>query len=98
MRCSLLFVKKASIVAMRPPLLVRSLTESEQDELENALRSGEAFTLRRAQIVRLSSRGKRSPEIADDLGCFAQTVRNAIHEFNEGESRAYTARSLVRKI
>jgi transposase len=51
--------------------------------LEEALRSEEAFTLRRAQIVRLSSRGKRSSEIAGGLGCSAQTVRNAIHAFNE---------------
>jgi transposase len=72
-----------SIDAMRPPLFVRALTEPEQDTLEEALRSEEAFTLRRAQIVRLSSRGKRSPEISYDLGCSAQTVRNAIHAFNE---------------
>lgn len=68
---------------MRPPLLVRSLTETEQAELEKALRSEEAFTLRRAQIVRLSARGRHSPEIADELGCCSQTVRNAIHGFNE---------------
>jgi transposase len=59
------------------------LTEEERDALEEALRSEEAFTLRRAQIVRLSARGKRAPEIAEQLGCTAQTVRNAIHGFNE---------------
>jgi len=68
---------------MSAPLFVRSLSETEQEKLEKALRSEEAFTLRRAQIVRLSARGKRSTEIAEDLGCSAQTVRNAIHDFNE---------------
>lgn len=68
---------------MSAPLYVRSLTDEEKEALEEALRSDEAFTLRRAQILRLSARGKRSTEIADKLGCSAQTVRNAIQEFNE---------------
>lgn len=68
---------------MSAPLYVRSLTKEEQEALEEALRSEEAFTLRRAQIVRLSARGRRSTEIADELGCCSQTVRNAIHDFNE---------------
>lgn len=72
-----------SIDAMRSPLFVRSLTEPEHDKLEAALRSGKAFTLRRAQIVRLSSRETHAPEIAENLGCSAQTARNAIHAFNE---------------
>jgi transposase len=59
------------------------LIDKEREVLEEALRSEEAFTLRRAQIVRLSARGKRAPEIAEQLGCTAQTVRNAIHDFNE---------------
>lgn len=69
--------------AMRPPLFVRDLTDPEEAELERALRSESAYTLRRAQILRLSDQGKRSSEIAANLGCSAQTVRNAIHEFNE---------------
>lgn len=68
---------------MPAPIYVRSLTDKEREALEEALRSEEAFTLRRAQIVRLSARGKRAPEIAEQLGCTAQTVRNAIHDFNE---------------
>jgi len=73
---------------MSAPLYVRSLTEEEQEALQEALRSEEAFTLRRAQIVRLSARGKRSTEIAEHLGCSAQTVRNTIHDFNEGGTRS----------
>jgi len=68
---------------MPAPIYVRSLTEKEQEVLEEALRSEEAFVLRRAQIVRLSACEKRSPKIAEHLGCTAQTVRNAIHDFNE---------------
>ena len=69
--------------AMPDPIYVRSLTEEEEEALEKALRSERAFVLRRAQIVRLSAREKRAPEIADQLGCTAQTVRNGIHDFNE---------------
>lgn len=82
MECpSVLFIAQAP--PMSAPLFVRSLTDQEQKVLEEALRSEDAFTLRRAQILRLSARRKRSTEIADQLGCSAQTVRNAIQAFNE---------------
>lgn len=68
---------------MSAPLYVRPFTDREREEVEKALHAEEAFTLRRAQIVRLSSQGKRSTEIAEHLGCTTQTVRNAIHDFNE---------------
>lgn len=68
---------------MTSPLFVRTLTNEEQAALESALRSKDVFTLRRAQILRLSARGKRSGEISANLGCCPQTVRNAIRAFNE---------------
>lgn len=68
---------------MPAPLYVRPLTAAEQSALDEALGSKVAFTLRRAQILRLSAQGKRSGEIAEALGCWPQTVRNAIHDFNE---------------
>lgn len=68
---------------MPAPLYVRPLSTEEQTALDEALRSDVVFTLRRAQILRLSARGKRSGEIAEALGCWPQTVRNAIHDFNE---------------
>ena len=47
------------------------------------MRSSTVFTLRRSQI-RLSSNRKQGPkEIARNLGCATQTVRNAIHAFEE---------------
>ena len=62
------------------------------------LRSADAFTLRRCQIVLASARGERAPAIARSLGCSDQTVRNALHAFDrdgmaalvEGSSRPHT--------
>lgn len=66
---------------MNPPMYVRELTPEERDQLEAALRSPSAFTLRRAQIVLASARREPPARIATPLGCSAQTVRNAIHAF-----------------
>jgi transposase len=40
-----------------------------------------------------SSRGEHAPKIAKNLGCGAQTVRDAIHDFNEGGLDALVAGS-----
>src|SRR5215210_895734 len=61
----------------------RTLSKKERVALEAGLRSSDAFVLRRCQILLASSRGEHSPRIAENLGCGSQTVRNAIHEFNE---------------
>src|SRR5687768_486768 len=68
---------------MRAPLVVRPPTESEQQALAAGLRSADAFTLRRCQIVLASARGEWVPAIARNLGCGEQTVRNAIHAFTQ---------------
>ena len=47
------------------------------------MRSSDAFVLRRCQILLASARGERPPRVAENLGCGSQTVRNAIHEFDE---------------
>jgi len=63
---------------MKPATFVRPLLDSERQAIQAGLRSPDAFTLRRAQIL-LASAGGRSPaRIADILGCATQTVRNAI--------------------
>ncbi len=67
---------------MRPPIFVRDLSDEERAQVEAALRTSEACTLRRAQIVLASARGERVPAIAGHLGCGEQTVRNVIHAFN----------------
>jgi transposase len=78
---------------MQAPLFVRPPTEMEQQALAAGLRSANAFTLRRCQIVRASARGERVPAIARSLGCGEQTVRNAIHAFAAVGVAALTAAS-----
>jgi transposase len=86
---------------MKPPLYVRSLTDAERDALKAGLRSSDAFTLRRGQMLLASARGERPPAIAQSLGCASQTVRNAIRTFNvrglealqQGSHRNHTSRA-----
>ncbi len=66
---------------MKRPVFVRALTPNEHDCLVAGLRSPEAFVLRRCQILLASARGKIARQIATDLGCDDQTVRNAIAAF-----------------
>ena len=68
---------------MKPPIFVRTLSKEEREVLEAGLRSSDAFVLRRCQILLASARRERPPRIAENLGCGSQTVRNAIHAFNE---------------
>jgi len=68
---------------MEPPIYVRSLTEAEQQALQTALRSADAFPLRRAQILLASARGLSPKPIAQQVGCSVQTVRNVIHAFEK---------------
>jgi transposase len=65
------------------PLYVRKLTTEEYETLTQGLRSPSAFTVRRSQIL-LKSHEKQKPQtIAQALHCSDQTVRVAIHAFNE---------------
>jgi transposase len=76
--------------AMQAPLFVRPPTEEERQALAAGLRSADAFTLRRCQIILASARGDRVPAVARSLGCGEQTVRNAIHAFTEQGVAALT--------
>lgn len=67
---------------MKAPLYVRTLSEEEQQILTVGLRSANAFTMRRCQILLASSRGQRPAVIARNLGCAPQTVRNVINAFH----------------
>jgi DNA-binding CsgD family transcriptional regulator len=67
---------------MKAPLYVRTLSPAELAGIEVGLRSSDAFTLRRSQILLASNRKQRPKEIARNLGCATQTVRNAIHAFH----------------
>lgn len=66
---------------MKAPIFVSALSPVEQAGIEAGLRSSNAFTLRRSQILLASSREQRPKEIAHTLGGATQTVRNAIHAF-----------------
>jgi transposase len=89
-----------TLVSMRPPIFVRSLSDEERTVLEKGLRSADAFVLRRCQILLASARGERAPRIAEHLGCDDQTVLDALHAFNavglpclqKGSSRAKRTR------
>ena len=86
---------------MRKPIFIRPLTEDEERQISAGLRSSNAFVLRRCQILLASARGQRAPEIAQQLGCNDQTVRNVIHGFHasglavlqEGSSRPHQLRT-----
>jgi transposase len=67
---------------MKRPIFVRPLSDAERQSLEAGLRSPDAFTLRRCQILLASADGQNAYQIAHNLGCNPQTARNAIHIFN----------------
>ncbi len=64
------------------PLFVRPSTDAERAALEAALRSPDAFVLRRAQIVLASAQGERVSVIAPRVGFSGQAVREVLHAFN----------------
>ena len=66
---------------MKPPLFIRPLTDPERQAIRDGLRSPDAFTLRRCQILLASAEGLRPSQIATRLSCASQTVRNAIRAF-----------------
>ena len=78
---------------MKTPIFVRSFSEEEREALQAGLRSKDAFTLRRCQMLLASSRGEEVSRIASNLGCAQQTVRNAIHDFNQRGLDALLAKS-----
>ncbi|MGI8539125.1 MAG: helix-turn-helix domain-containing protein [Rubrobacteraceae bacterium] len=81
---------------MRKPIFVRPISDDEREKLEAGLRSSDAFVLRRCQILLASDRGENSYQIARSLGCDSQTVRNAIHKFNEEGLEAALAKGSSR--
>lgn len=89
---------------MRPVItFVRTLTLTERQHLQQGLRSADAFTLRRCQILLASAAGQSPAGIARSLGCTAVTVRNTIHAFaaeglaalKEKSSRPHSARPVL---
>ena len=67
---------------MKPPSFVRPLTAEERPALRAGLRSADAFTLRRCQVLLASAEGQAPRQIATALGCCVQTVRNTLRAFH----------------
>ena len=88
---------------MKAPLFVRTLTAAERQQLQAGLRSADAFTVRRCQILLASDNGLRPSQIARNLNCAVGTVRNALHAFDregpaclaEKSSRPHSARPFL---
>jgi transposase len=88
---------------MKPPLFVRPLTPAERETLEHGLRSASAFVVRRCQCLLKSAAGLTPRQIARQLGCSDQTVRNALQAFvreglgclEEKSSRPKSARKVL---
>ncbi|MFN2638095.1 MAG: transposase [Gemmatimonadaceae bacterium] len=68
---------------MKEPIFVRQLSEEERKTLKAGLRSPDAFIMRRCQILLANADGMNAYQIARTFGCNDQSVRNAIHKFNE---------------
>jgi transposase len=66
---------------MMPPTFVGPLTAQEKQHLMAGLRSPDAFTLRRSQILLASAGGYRASQIAPVLGCSIASIHNAIRAF-----------------
>lgn len=77
---------------MKPPLIVRELSDAERQALQAGLRSREAFTLRRAQILLASAEGQRATRIASHVGCAVGTVHNTLHAFEKEGVRCLVAK------
>ena len=63
------------------PLFVRELTREERDALRQGLRSSQAFTVKRCQILLASARGLTATDIAETIGCSTQNVRMVLRAF-----------------
>jgi hypothetical protein len=67
---------------MKPPLYIRHVTDEERAALTAGLRSHDAFTVRRCQMLLASAERQKPSGIAKTLRCAPQTVRNVLHAFN----------------
>jgi transposase len=63
-------------------MYVRPLSADEQQQLKAGLRSSDAFTVRRCQLLRASARGQRPSQMARHLGGATQSVRHASRAFH----------------
>jgi transposase len=69
------------MIGRMKPLFVRPLTDQERAALRAGLRSPDAFTLRRCQVLLASAEGLKPAQVAERFGRASQSVRNAIRAF-----------------
>ena len=67
---------------MKPRIFVRTLTAAQRQALRAGLRSSDAFTVRRCQILLASAEGSSPSAIARHLGRTSATARLVIHAFD----------------
>ena len=67
---------------MKAPIFVRSFSEEERESLEASLRSETLSPCAERRCSWLLRGGDEVPQIAENLGCGQQTVRDAIHDFD----------------
>jgi len=68
---------------MNNQLFIRALTEVEKAVLKTGLRSQDAFTRCRCQILLATADGNNPSQISQHLGCAIKTVHKVIHAFNQ---------------
>lgn len=73
--------------------MVRELSPEEMGTLQQGLRSSDAFTLRRCQILLASNQGHTPQQISTQVHCSDQCVREAIHAFHREGLACLKARS-----
>ena len=78
---------------MKAPLKVRPLSDAERTQLRQGLRSADALTVRRCQILLASARGEHARQIGQHVGCSDQAVRNVIRAFHRDGLGALSRRS-----
>jgi transposase len=78
---------------MKSPIFVRTLAAAERQRLQAGLRSADAFTARRCQILLASAQGHGCARIARNLNCAVGTVHNALRAFHRDGLACLQAKS-----
>lgn len=73
---------------MQAPVFVRPPTDEERQALTAGLRSANAFTVRRCQIILASARGEHAPAFAHSVECSGLSVRNVLRALDARGSAA----------
>jgi hypothetical protein len=83
---------------MKPTMFVRALTADERSALNRGLKSSDAFTLRRCQILLASADGRGPSQIGRVVGVTAQAVRDTIRAFHDRGTGALVKGSNAPKV